>query len=126
MLAEEDGLSLNTEGSRIKLTLRGDDGVSASILVAGERLSAFAGAILKAATLAHQETGRPLRSATNSELTVITIVPTTLALGPSHVADHSAIVLRFGEAALGVSIPNEMLSALSQALAAAAASGRPH
>lgn len=74
MLAEEDGFSLNTEGSRIKLTLRCDDGVSASILVASERLSAFAGAILKAATLAHQETGRPLRSATNSELAVITIV----------------------------------------------------
>jgi hypothetical protein len=61
-----------------------------------------------------------------NSLPVISIVPTGLAFGPSHIPNCDNLVLFFGFSALGIAIPRENMAAIGQQLIALGTMGTAH
>lgn len=129
MLAgDRDGLFVEADPSgRARVAIHDDErGEDFGLLVEYTDLGFLAAALLTAAVGAHKISAKRLSDSTNVAIEYPTIVPTTLALGPSHLPDHVSMTLRFGASTLGFAIPREALAALGQAIVALGAGGSPH
>src|SRR5947207_1085231 len=77
--------------------------------------------IFKAATFAHEKTGRPLPSFMRQSARWHFTPASSIGLGPCSMPDHDCLILQFGEALFGVAIPISKLRSLGEALIASSA-----
>ncbi len=86
------------------------DGSSASLLAAQ---------VLGAARVAQERANLPLVESTNGPA----LQPSKISLGPCDIPDHRALVVQFGNTALGIAIHKSALRPLGEALLALSSDG---
>ena len=92
-----------------------------------DRAAMVAAQFLAAAKVAHERTGKPLPSRTEEEGNWANVQPSTLGLGPCPLPEHESLVVRFGEAALGIALPRTILRQMGEAMITMSADGdKPH
>jgi hypothetical protein len=77
--------------------------------------------VLHAAQVAHG--GKPLPNTGGGKASYMSITPSGLNFGQSHTPQCTSLVCYFGEAVIGIAIPNSDLKSLGQQLLALSAGG---
>jgi hypothetical protein len=108
----------------LRVTLVKDGADVGSIEIAPKEAVTIAGVLLGAAREAHRASGKPQPS--DKEADVIAVIPSGLNVGPGRRPNENLLaVFYFGEAALGIELPNSFAQLLAQRLMTSAAGGLP-
>jgi hypothetical protein len=120
-MSEQDRLTFKTLPNRkIQITIIKNE-MPTDFNFVSKDAAVLVGQVLHAAKDSFIETGNPLIDFTKSQTEWVSLYPSRLGLGSSHIPNHESFVIQFGDAILAIPIEKTKLRQLGEALVALSA-----
>jgi len=92
------------------------DGAARTLDINSEESSIVVAKILVAAQAAFRKSGKTMPDFTKTESSWLVVYPASIGLAPARQADHECLIVRFGDARIGLEFPSSQLQSLGMAL----------